>query len=43
MDFKNKNKINIYHIKNFTLFQKNMFFIIFFNYKKNGPQRISPL
>ena len=30
MDFKNKNKINIYQIKNFTLFKKNMYFIIFF-------------
>jgi hypothetical protein len=30
MDFKNKNKINIYQIKNFTLFKKNMFFINFF-------------
>lgn len=34
MDFKNKNKINIYQIKNFILFQKKMFFIFFFYYKK---------
>ena len=42
MLFKEKNKANLYHIKNFTLFKKNCFLYEnpFKIMEKTGPQRV---
>jgi len=44
MLFKEKNKANLYHINNFTLFKKAGFFIkiLFKKMQKTGPQRVPP-